>query len=181
MLNLNDLGSRICVFGPSNSGKSTLAEKLATRLHLKGVHLDQIAHEPNTNWQRTNENDFVSKHDVIISEDNWVIEGNYKLCMPQRLARATSVIWLDMPLSGCLFRYFKRSFFNSSARIGGLEGATQEFSLFLVKYTLINYPQNRKKYKSLLSDKTFPILMITSMHELNLYYRHWDLQPIKNG
>ena len=45
---LDDLGPRICIMGPSNSGKSTLADAIARACDLPVVHLDQLHHLPGT-------------------------------------------------------------------------------------------------------------------------------------
>src|SRR5882762_504368 len=105
MLALNQLGVRVCIIGPSNSGKSTLAERLACKLGTEAIHLDQLAHVPHTNWQRRSDQDLISEHDEVIASDKWVIDGNYRVCMQQRFERATAVIWLDPPLIGFLYRY----------------------------------------------------------------------------
>jgi Cytidylate kinase len=41
-MQLPDLGERICILGPSNSGKSTLAEAIARKRGLQAVHSDQL-------------------------------------------------------------------------------------------------------------------------------------------
>lgn len=172
---LNHLGKRICIIGPSNSGKSTLAVSLAQKNGGVVCHLDQLAHKENTNWERRPEKDFLDDHDRVIQGDRWIIEGNYSLCMPQRLARATAVIWLDPPLLGCLWRYIKRSFQNDALRAGNLEGAQGQFSLGLVKYTFVNYPQNKKKYAEFTENCEKPVIKIHSFAELNKKYKDWGL------
>lgn len=175
MPNLSDLGKRICVIGPSNSGKSTLAERLAAKIDASAVHLDQLAHMPGTNWKRRPDEDFVVDHDRAIAEKAWVIDGNYSVCMPQRFARATSVIWLDLPLGGFLYRYILRSIRGASNRPGHLQGARGEFNWGLIKYTFFNYPKNRKKYDILLSKIDAPVIRIKSMKDLNHFYTDWGL------
>jgi adenylate kinase family enzyme len=42
MNRLDDLGSRICLLGPSNSGKSTLAQAIARKRGLPAIHLSAM-------------------------------------------------------------------------------------------------------------------------------------------
>ena len=41
MFQLSELGSRVAIIGPSNSGKSTLAIFLADQIGVEPTHLDQ--------------------------------------------------------------------------------------------------------------------------------------------
>ena len=45
-------------------------------LGAPSVHLDQLAHVPNTNWQRRSDEELISEHDGVIASDKWVIDGN---------------------------------------------------------------------------------------------------------
>src|SRR5579871_6051214 len=114
---LAQLGSRICIFGPSNSGKSTLAATLGQRLSIDVIHLDQLHHLPHTDWQPRPNGEFHALHDAAIQQENWIIEGNYSSCIPQRLARATGLILLDISTGRSLFRYLRRTLLETE-RIG---------------------------------------------------------------
>ena len=46
MTRLQDLGQRICILGPSSSGKSTLAAAIGDACGLEVVHLDLLHHLP---------------------------------------------------------------------------------------------------------------------------------------
>ena len=84
-MQLSELGERICICGPSNSGKSTLADAIARKRGSKAIHLDQLHHLPHTNWQIRPADEFVALHDQAINGDKWVMDGNYSNCLPQRL------------------------------------------------------------------------------------------------
>lgn len=92
MISLDEMGSRICIIGCSNSGKSTLADALSKKLNIPVHHLDQYAHVENSNWQRQSDAILIKKHDDIIREDAWIIDGNYSVCMNDRLKFATFII-----------------------------------------------------------------------------------------
>ena len=91
---LDELGERICILGPSNSGKSTLATAIARRRGLPAVHLDQLFHLPHTDWQPRPEAEFLALHDQAIRQPRWVMDGNYTRCLDRRLAGSRdSVKW----------------------------------------------------------------------------------------
>ena len=97
-LSLDDLGPRICIMGPSNSGKSTLAKAIASKTSLPLIHLDQLHHLPDTKWVPRKPEDFYRLHEEAVHEERWVIEGNYTKCIYPRLERATGLILLDVEI-----------------------------------------------------------------------------------
>lgn len=107
-MQLPELGRRICILGPSNSGKSTLANAIARKCGLLAIHLDQLHHLLGTDWQPRPADEFTALHDQAILGDAWVMDGNYSKCMPQRFRRATGVILLDVATPLSLFRYARR-------------------------------------------------------------------------
>lgn len=146
-MNLPPHSKNIAIIGPSSSGKSTLANTLGRALGLPTLHLDQIAHVPATNWQRRPDDAFIAEHNSFIDKNpHWIIDGNYSVCMPRRLAKADTIIWCDPPLPGCIGRYIKRSVIADKERPGCLHNAGHEFNLALIRYTLIQYPLKRTEY-----------------------------------
>jgi len=107
MQSLDALGERICILGPSNSGKSTLATAIARRRGLPAVHLDQLFHLPRTDWQPRPEAEFLALHDQAIRQPRWVMDGNYTRCLGRRLERATGLVLLDVPMAVSLLRYVR--------------------------------------------------------------------------
>jgi adenylate kinase family enzyme len=120
-MTLDQLGPRLCILGPSNSGKSTLAVAIAAARGLVPIHLDQLHHLPHTDWVPRPADDFAALHDAAILDESWVIEGNYTRLLPQRLARATGMLLLDVPTSVSLYRYVRRCWF-ARERHGALAG-----------------------------------------------------------
>lgn len=176
MITIDKIGKRICIIGCSNAGKSTLADALSRKLNIPAYHLDQLAHIENSKWARKPDEMLIEKHNVIIQQDTWVIDGNYSVCMKKRLDLATCVIWLDPNVYSSVFRYLSRSFKSDPNRPGGLQGAKKEFGFWLIKWILFNYPKNRKKYKKMLADKpNLPVLHIGSMKLLKKYYDLWGV------
>lgn len=97
---------RVLIIGPCGSGKSTLARELAPRLGLPLIHMDQLGWQ--AGWVETERAEFAASLADVVARDEWLIEGNYGSVLPQRLARADTVIYLDFPIRLCLWRLAKR-------------------------------------------------------------------------
>ena len=89
--------TRIVVIGNAGGGKSTLARKLAERRGLKHVEIDRLLWQDG--WVLTPEDVYARQHRDIIEQDEWVIDGlGRQNSIAERLARATEIILIDMPL-----------------------------------------------------------------------------------
>jgi adenylate kinase family enzyme len=174
MLDLAAFGSRIAIIGASNGGKSTLAAAIGRYLELPVIHLDQLYHQPHTNWEPRPTEEFYRLHDEAMAGDSWIIEGNYSSRMAQRFERATSAIWLDTAPVPSAMRYVRRTLFDD-ARFGNLEGARERLNWRLFRYILVEQPRQRPRYAALLAQQSFPVIRIKSMRELRSCYRHWSL------
>lgn len=98
---------RVMIIGQPGSGKSTLACKMAALTYLPVEHMDHIHWE--SGWI---ERDRAAKTALIeqeIAHPRWIFEGNHSTTMEARLARADTLIWLDLPLLLRFWRVAKRS------------------------------------------------------------------------
>jgi adenylate kinase family enzyme len=94
---------RVAVIGCGGSGKTTLANELAARLALPVAHIDshywrsvdgaRVESSPEQ-WRES--------HRRLISEAEWVIDGMKLGTLGERLTRADTVIYLDLPTYECL-------------------------------------------------------------------------------
>ena len=66
---------KLIVLGTTSSGKSTLAERLATRLGLDFIELDALYWQ--FNWVGTPDDEFATKVDEATRGERWVVAGNY--------------------------------------------------------------------------------------------------------
>ena len=98
---------RIVVLGSSSgAGKSTFARRLGDILRVPVHHLDVLFWKPG--WVESAPDEFAQAQSVRVDQPCWIIEGNYTSTYHLRESRADTLIYLDMPLSVCLWRVVKR-------------------------------------------------------------------------
>lgn len=172
---LTDLGPRICIMGPSNSGKSTLATAIGRARGLPAVHLDQLYHLPGTDWQPRPRSEFFALHDDAIRAERWVMDGNYSQCLPQRLARATGFILLEAGTALSLWRYVRRCWFETG-RLGALEGGRDSVKWAMLRHIAVTSPRNRRRYQTLFDELALPKVRLATPRELARFYAQEGLQ-----
>lgn len=170
---LESLGQRIMILGLTNSGKSTLAVALSRRLGISAIHLDQLQHVPNTNWQQRPEPEFAALHDAAILGDRWVMDGAYTRLMPQRIARATGTIVLTDTLATRYRRYITRTLFQQN-RAGGLEGGQDKINAGMLTW-LWKTRNSIGKYQAIANNSGLPVVHANNAAELNALYFAWNL------
>ncbi|TPM39148.1 AAA family ATPase [Mesorhizobium sp. B2-3-4] len=173
-MKLSDLGDRICILGPSNSGKSTLADAIARKRGLTPIHLDLLFHLPNTDWVQRPKDEFIALHDAAIAGERWAMDGNYSICMPQRLRRATGLILLDISTPASLLRYFRRTLFETERR-GALEGGRDSIKWDMIHHIAVATPKNRERYRVLFGQIDLPKLQLSSVRAIKDCFLEWDL------
>ncbi len=175
MVELSELGERICIMGPSNSGKSTLADAIARKTRTQAIHLDRLFHLPETDWDPRPFAEFQVLHDAAIEASRWVIDGNYSQLLPQRLARATGFILLDVSTPLSLFRYIRRSLLQPS-RIGALEGGKDSVKTEVLRHIMRTTPKNRRRYAELLRTSNLPKAYLVSARQIDACFLQWELE-----
>lgn len=174
-MQLSDLGERICILGPSNSGKSTLAVAIGDKLGFPVVHLDRLYHLPHTDWVPRSTEDFRALHDEAIAGDRWVMDGNYSVCMPQRFRRATGVIFLDVSTLRSLGRYFRRCLLQAH-RLGGLDGRRDSVKWAMIRHITVTTPNNRRRNTEMFDSLTQPKVRLSSVGAIRQLYIDWGLK-----
>jgi adenylate kinase family enzyme len=103
------LGPRIAVYGPTGSGKTTVARRLGDLLDLPVIELDALFHR--TNWEPTPEDEFSAKvsDELRRHPDGWVCDGNYHAIRDIVLPKAETVVWLRLPFPLVFWRLFRRT------------------------------------------------------------------------
>jgi len=98
---------RVMIVGGPGSGKSMLAAALGEKTGLPVFHMDKIHYRPGWVERSRQEKDRLT-HEVHI-QDRWIFEGGHSNTYAERVARADTFIWLDVPVGLRVFRVLKRS------------------------------------------------------------------------
>ena len=106
----SSVGRRIAVYGPTGSGKSTVAAAIGERLGLQLVELDAIFWQPD--WQPTPQDEFRAAvlEQLDANLTGWVCAGNYFSAVGEKvLSRADTVVWLRLPFRVAFWRLLLRT------------------------------------------------------------------------
>jgi adenylate kinase family enzyme len=88
---------RIVIIGNAGGGKSILARKLANKKQLRHIEIDRLLWRGD--WELVPVEEYESQHAELIAGDDWVIDGlGRESSIADRIARATDIILIDMPL-----------------------------------------------------------------------------------
>jgi adenylate kinase family enzyme len=97
---------RIAIVGCGGAGKSTLARALGERLGLPVIHLDVHFWKPG--WTEPPDDEWARVHDGLLEGDAWIIDGNFGGTQEARMARADTILFLDVPRRVCLWGALRR-------------------------------------------------------------------------
>jgi adenylate kinase family enzyme len=94
--------SRTIIIGNSGSGKSWLAERIATRLSASYVDLDLIHWLPGGYNVARERDDAIRLVRQAARADRWVIEGIYSSLVKEVQSDATALLWLCPDAAECI-------------------------------------------------------------------------------
>lgn len=164
----------IYIVGTSGSGKSTLARILAERLKLRHIELDALSFLPGR-WEQRPDGEFETSVKDAISEDGWVICGNYKNVRPLILDRVDLVVWINYSFAKTFWwtlkRTVKRIYDQSPICNGNYESiAIQFFSKKSILWWVITtYPKRKRTYTALSQELKDKWITIHNPEELDAF------------
>jgi adenylate kinase family enzyme len=128
-----EIGERVLVLGCAGAGKTVFAQRLAQATGLPLVTLDQEYWQPG--WTEPVKQLWVAKVETLIAAPRWIMDGNYLGTLPMRLARADTVIFLDLRRFVCLWRAVARILRNfGRTRADMAPGCPERFDWAFLNY-----------------------------------------------
>lgn len=101
------MGDRIAIFGPA--GKSSLGQAIATHRNVPHIDIDDIHHMPGWVARPKERIRQIIEDRMDAATAGWMYNGNHRPVRGFIMARADTVIIIDLPWPIMLARYFKRS------------------------------------------------------------------------
>jgi len=163
------------VIGCGGSGKSTLARRLGEKLELPVHHLDRLYWKPR--WSEPPGDQWRERQERLCAEAEWIIDGDYGSTMDIRLAKADTIILLDLPrrtcLLGALMRFIR---YRGRTRPDMTEGCPERLDMQYLKW-IWNYRRDRRpatleKLKELDGGKR--IFILHSRNEVGKFAERFD-------
>lgn len=116
---------KIMIFGRPGSGKSTLANQLGKELNIPVYHLDKYFYVEN--WIERDKQEFLDIQQDLVSQENWIIDGNNTKSLEMRYAEANVAIYISLPRYICLWRICKRYWFKDQTIDDRAPGCPERF------------------------------------------------------
>jgi adenylate kinase family enzyme len=142
------IGRHIVVYGPTCSGKSTVASHIAKSIEMPYIELDAIFWKPQ--WVEMPTEEFRAEVSALLNRyaDGWVFDGNYGRVRDLILPLADTVVWLRPPFRVAFWRVLKRALIRCwTGEL--LWGANRESwrNQFMSRESLILYTITRWRYQ----------------------------------
>jgi adenylate kinase family enzyme len=128
---------RVVVLGIPGSGKSTISRFIGNHFGIPVLHLDTVFWLPN--WQKASPESFNQAHAEWMNKPAWVIDGNYRRTLDERLALADTVVLLAFPtLAGFWYAFVRSIKERGKSRpdmtIGCIEKFDWEFAKWILRF-----------------------------------------------
>lgn len=174
---------RIVIIGPLGAGKSTLAVKLGRLLGIPVHHLDWLYW--GDTWTPTPPAEWQALLGRLVEGQSWIIDGNFTSSLPERLAAADTVIYLDLPPLTATIRAVRRRILHRWRRTPGVPGGSRPmFNAQLFRWIWAFPSQHRPHLLGQLRQPSFAhkTIILRSPREVRRFVRSVrELEPVSQS
>ena len=167
---------RILIIGGNGCGKTTLAQKLATKLDLPLIHLDVLYWRDN--WKNASKDEFDELLMKELLKPKWIIDGNMNRSIPLRLKYCDTVIYMDFSRIMCVYGAIKRvvkNYGKSRFDMGGYCPEKFNKEKFEFIKTIWNHDKtNRIRFYDMLNNESaVNIIVLKNRWQVNQFLRRF--------
>ncbi len=154
--------------GTSGSGKTTLAREIARHLGINHIELDELHFGPN--WTEVPNEVMQQRLIGALTEDCWVVDGNYGFLRDYIWSRAETVVWLNFGLPVIMARLTRRTFKRIFRHEELWHGNRESLRMALMSrdsillWALTTYRRRRKEYSYLSANPRYAHLNFVELH-----------------
>lgn len=169
--------NKALIIGCSGAGKSTFARELARITGLPLIHLDRLFWREG--WAATDPAKWRSITAQLLTQDRWIIDGNFTSTMEQRIAAADVVYFFDMPRWFCLWRLAQRYLqWHGRARADMTPGCPERIEWEFLKYVWTFNACERPKIIERLANTRDKVIVFKSARDVARYLAALVQQPV---
>jgi len=137
---------------------------------LPVVHLDKLFWKPG--WVQTAKEEFYANLQKALSEDAWIIDGNYGGSLPLRLGFCDQVVYFDFPRSVCLWGVLTRVIKNrGKVRPDMGDGCPERLDREFIKYTWNFEKTQGAENRAAVRTSGKPVVWLCSRRDVRRYLR----------
>ena len=162
---------RIVIIGCGGAGKSTLARQLGQKWNIPVVHLDKLFWKPG--WVEMPKDEFDELLRQEMAKEKWIMDGNFKRTLPERIARCDTVIYLDFSRFACLLGVLKRIVTTyGTVRPDMGEGCPERVDFEFLKWVW-NYNKNKRErnHKLLLESAHARVIILKNRRQVKQFLK----------
>ena len=160
--------NKALVIGCSGARKSTFARELARITGLPLIHLDQLFWREG--WAATDPAKWRAITAHLLTQDRWIIDGNFTGTMEQRIAAADVVYFFDLPRWFCLWRLAQRYLqWHGRARADMSPGCPERIEWEFLKYVWTFNARERPKIVERLTNMPDKVIVFKAARDVARY------------
>jgi adenylate kinase family enzyme len=148
---------KVNVIGTTGSGKSNFSRRLACKIDVPYIHMDQLFWKPD--WVESTDAEFIPKLEKLLSTKSWVLDGNYSRTDAMKWAHVDTIIWIDFSYIRTFLQLLMRTVVRATLRQELWPGTGNRESFvksFMSKKSILlwffkNYRRNKVRYSELMT------------------------------
>ena len=144
---IKQYSKKIAIIGCPGSGKSYLSRYLTNYTNINLYHLDNMYWFGD--YDHISEEEFVNKVDKVIQKPSWIIDGHFKESLSQRVSKADTIIYFNLPGITCVNGVKHRIKYHSIRDDMPCVETTldKEFEVCMLNFRKNNNPKIQKLFK----------------------------------